>query len=278
MSADHPIATLCGALHVSRSGYYAWGQRRPGARAQANTTLLTLITQADQESRHTYGSPRVTRWLQLRGHRCGRHRIARLMRGAGLRSRPRRRFRVCLTDSDHDLPIAANRLLARHQPPRPDAVWVADITYVPTAEGWLYVAGVLDRCSRRCVGWAMSDTLATSLPLAALDMALTQRQPPHGLVHHSDRGRQYASEAYRQRLAAAGLQPSMSRKGNCYDNAVIESFWSSLKRELVHRCEFATRAQAQAAIFEWLEVFYNRERLHSALGYQTPVDFETNLN
>jgi putative transposase len=278
MSVDHSIATLCGALHVSRSGYYAWVERRPGARAQANTTLLTLIAQADQESRHTYGSPRVTRWLQVRGYRCGRHRIARLMRGAGLRSRPRRRFRVCLIDSDHDLPIAANQLLGRNQPPRPDAVWVADITYVPTAEGWLYVAGVLDRCSRRCVGWAMSDTLATSLPLAALDMALMQRQPPSGLVHHSDRGRQYASEAYRQRLAAAGVQPSMSRKGNCYDNAVIESFWSSLKRELVHRCEFATRAEAQAAIFEWLEVFYNRERLHSALGYRTPVDFETNLN
>jgi transposase InsO family protein len=278
MSAEHPIATLCEALQVSRSGYYAWVQRRPGSRAQANATLLPLITQADQESRHTYGSPRVTRWLQAHGYRCGRHRIARLMRGAGLRSRPRRRFRVCLTDSDHDLPIAANRLLGRSQPVRTDAVWVADITYVPTAEGWLYVAGVLDRCSRRCVGWAMSDTLATSLPLAALDMALTQRQPPSGLVHHSDRGRQYASEAYRQRLAAAGVQPSMSRKGNCYDNAVIESFWSSLKRELVHRCEFATRAQAQAAIFEWLEVFYNRERLHSALGYQTPVDFETNLN
>jgi len=278
MSTEYPIATLCGALHVSRSGYYAGVGRRPGARAQANTTLLTLITQADQESRHTYGSPRVTRWLQARGYRCGRHRVARLMRGAGLHRRVRRRFRVCLTDSDHDLPIAVNRLLGRSQPARPDAVWVADITYVPTAEGWLYVAGVLDRCSRRCVGWAMSDTLATSLPLAALDMALMQRQPPCGLVHHSDRGRQYASEAYRQRLAAAGVQPSMSRKGNCYDNAVIESFWSSLKRELVHRCEFATRAQAQAAIFEWLEVFYNRERLHSALGYQTPVDFETNLN
>lgn len=278
MSTEHSIVTLCGALQVSRSGYYAWVERRPGSRAQANATLLPLIAQAHQQSRHTYGSPRVTRWLRQRGHTCGRHRIARLMRGAGLRSRPRRRFRICLTDSNHDLPIAANRLLGRCQPARPDAVWVADITYVPTAEGWLYVAGVLDRYSRRCVGWAMSDTLATSLPLAALDMALTQRQPPSGLVHHSDRGRQYASEAYRQRLAAAGVQPSMSRRGNCYDNAVMESFWSSLKRELVHRCEFATRAEAQAAIFDWLEVFYNRERLHSALGYQTPVDFETNLN
>ncbi len=278
MSAQHSIAALCGALQVSRSGYYAWQQRVPGARAQEDATLLTLIAQAHEQSRRTYGSPRVTRWLRVRGHRCGHNRIARLMRGAGLRSRVRRRFRTCLTDSDHALPIAANRLLGCAQPARPDAVWLADITYVPTAEGWLYVAGMLDRCSRRCVGWAMSDTLATSLPLAALDMALTQRQPPRGLVHHSERGRQYASEAYRQRLAAAGVQPSMSRKGNCYDNAVIESFWSSLKRELVHRCEFATRAEAQAAIFEWLEVFYNRERLHSALGYQTPVDFETNLN
>lgn len=278
MSAEHCTATLCATLQMSRSGYYAWLERRPGPRAQANAPLLTLIAEADQESRHTYGSPRVTRWRRVRGHRCGRNRIARLMRGAGLRSRARRRFRVCLTDSDHDLPIAANRWLGHCQPARPDAVWVAAITDVPTAEGWLYVAGVLDRCRRRCVGWAMGDTLATSLPLAALDMALTQRQPPRGLVPHSDRGRQYASESYRQRLAAAGVPPSMSRRGNGYDNAVIESFWSSLKRELVHRCEFATRVEAQAAIFEWLEVFYNRERLHSALGYQTPVDFETNRN
>jgi putative transposase len=278
MHTEYPIATLCAALQVSRSGYHAWRTRAPGPRAQANATLLTLIAQADLESRHTYGSPRVTRWLHAHGQRCGRHRVARLMRGAGLRRRARRRFRVCLTDSNHHLPIAANRLLGSRQPTQPDAVWVADITYVPTSEGWLYVAGVLDRCSRRCVGWAMSDTLATSLPLAALDMALTQGRPPGGLVHHSDRGVQYASTDYRQRLAAAGVQPSMSRRGNCYDNAVMESFWSSLKRELVHRCEFATRAEAQAAIFEWLEVFYNRERLHSALSYQTPVDFETNLN
>jgi transposase InsO family protein len=153
---------------------------------------------------------------------------------------------------------------------------VADITYVETAEGWLYVAGVLDRCTRRCVGWAMGDTLATTLPLAALDRALKQRRPTGGLVHHSDRGVQYASGAYRQRLALAGVIPSMSRRGNCYDNAAMESFWSSLKRELVYRCQFATRAEARAAIFEWIEVFYNRVRLHSALGYKSPVDFETN--
>ena len=274
MSPVHSIAGLCDALRVSRSGYYAWQARQPGPRVQANAHLLTLIAEAHRQSRQTYGSPRITRWLRSRGQRCGHNRIARLMRGAGLRSRIRRRFRACLTDSDHELPIATNRLLGRAQPARPDSVWLADITYVPTAEGWLYVAGVLDRCSRRCVGWAMGDTLATSLPLAALEMALTQRQPPRGLVHHSDRGVQYASDAYRQRLAAAGVVPSMSRKGNCYDNAVMESFWSSLKRELVHRCEFATLAEAQAAIFEWLEVFYNRERLHSALGDQSPGDFE----
>jgi transposase InsO family protein len=278
LEGEHDLVDLCAALNVSRSGYHAWKRRAPGPRARANTQLWSLIAQAHEQSRATYGSPRVHRWLQRHGQRCGRHRVARLMRDHGLRSQVKRRFRVQLTDSNHDLPIAPNLLRATTLPARRDAVWVADITYVDTAEGWLYVAGVLDRHTRRCVGWAMDDSLATSLPLAALDMALTHRKPAGGLVHHSDRGRQYASDAYRQRLTAAGVVPSMSRKGNCYDNAVMESFWSSLKRELVHRCEFATRAQARAAIFEWIEIFYNRERLHSALGYQSPVDFETQLN
>ena len=200
------------------------------------------------------------------------------MRRHRMASQTKRRFRVQLTDSNPDLPIAPNRLRDAKLPTRRDAVWVADITYVDTDEGWLYVAGVLDRHTRRCVGWAMGDTLATSLPLAALDMALQHRQPKTGLVHHSDRGVQYASAAYRQRLAAAGVQPSMSRKGNCYDNAAMESFWSSLKRELVHRVCFGTRAAARAAVFDWIEIFYNRERLHSALGFQSPVDFEKQLN
>lgn len=279
MSQEYPIRELCSALGLSRSGYHAWAARRPSARTQANTALLALIQEAHRESRQTYGSPRVTRWLWQRGQRCSRVRVARLMRQAGLSPRWRRRFRpMSLTDSDHDLPVAANHVLARPAPVRPDAVWLADITYVPTLEGWLYVAGVLDRCTRRCVGWAMGDTLATRLPLSALDMALTHRQPPCGLVHHSDRGVQYASEAYRHRLAQAGVVPSMSRRGNCYDNATMESFWSTLKRELIHRCIFATRAQACAVIFEWIEVFYNRERLHSALGFQSPVDFEQQLN
>ena len=279
MYLDYSISELCEALAVSRSGYHDWAARPPGPRARANAALLPLITQAHRDSRQTYGSPRITRWLRARGERCGRVRVARLMKQAGLSHRRQRRFRPpSLTDSQHDLPIAPNHLLHRMPTLKPDAVWVADITYVPTLEGWLYVAAVVDRCSRRCISWAMSDSLDTSLSLAALDMALWQRQPPAGLVHHSDRGVQYASAAYRARLALAGVIPSMSRRGNCYDNALMESFWSTLKRELIHRCCFATRAQARATIFEWIEIFYNRRRLHSALGYQSPVDFENQLN
>ncbi len=278
MPAEHSLTDLCAALGVSRSGYHAWAVREPGARAQADAALWPLIEQAYAESRQTYGSPRIRQWLGRHGQKCSRHRVARLMRRHRMASQTKRRFRASLTDSQHDLPIAPNRLRDTPPPARRDAVWIADITYVDTAEGWLYVAGVLDRHTRRCVGWAMADTLATSLPLGALDMALKHRKPSAGLVHHSDRGVQYASAAYRERLAAFGVQPSMSRKGNCYDNAAMESFWSSLKRELVHRCRFATRAEARAAVFEWIEIFYNRERLHSALGYQSPVDFETQLN
>ncbi len=278
MSTEYPIADLCAALKVTRSGYHAWAAGPTGPRAQANAALWPWIQQAYSQSRQTYGSPRVHQWLRQRGHRCGRHRIARLMRAASLRSQSRRRFRpLSLTDSNHELPIAPNRLKAL-RPSRHDTVWVADITYVNTTEGWLYVAAVVDRWTRRCVGWAMGESLATTLPLSALNMALEQRRPPAGLIHHSDRGVQYASESYRQRLALAGVVPSMSRRGNCYDNALMESFWSSLKRELVHRVNFATRAQARAAIFEWIEIFYNRERLHSALGFQSPVDFEQQLN
>jgi len=278
LQEEYSIAQLCAALNVARSGYHAWAARVPGPRAQANATLWPLIERAYEKSRQTYGSPRLCQQLKQQGHGCSRQRVARLMRGHQMKSQSKRRFRVALTDSNHDLPIAPNRLRGATLPARRDAVWVADITYVPTDEGWLYLAGVLDRHTRRCVGWAMSESLATSLPLAALDMALQHRQPPAGLVHHSDRGVQYASEAYRHRLAAAGVRPSMSRRGNCYDNAAMESFWSSLKRELVHRVHFATRAAARAALFEWIEIFYNRERLHSALGYQSPVDFETQLN
>jgi putative transposase len=279
MNDRYSIGELCEAFDVSRSGYHAWNTRTPSARNQADAKLVPLIAAAHTEGRREYGSPRVMRWLRQRGHRCGRGRIGRLMRQMGLSRRQRRRFRpLSLTDSNHNLPIAPNLLRQRTPTLQPDAVWVADITYIATAEGYLYLAGVLDRCTRRCVGWAMGDSLATTLPLAALDMALTQRQPPAGLVHHSDQGVQYASTAYRQRLALAGVVPSMSRRGNCYDNAMMESFWSTLKRGLIHQQVFATRAAARAAIFEWIEVFYNRTRFHSALGYKSPVDFEMHLN
>lgn len=279
MSADYSLYDLCAALLVSRSGYQAWVRRAPSARQRRDADLLALLRAGHEESRGTYGRPRLLAWLSRRGERCGHSRAWRLLREAGLSQTRRRKFRpLSLTDSNHHLPIAPNRLLQAPAPARADAVWLADITYVNTEEGWLYVAGILDRTTRRCIGWAMDHTLATSLPLAALDMALTHRRPAAGLVHHSDRGVQYASHTYREALAEAGAQCSMSRRANCYDNAAMESFWSSLKRELVHRCRFATRAEARAAIFEWIEVFYNRVRFHSALGYLSPVDFEKQLN
>lgn len=200
------------------------------------------------------------------------------MREAGLVGRQRRRYRVRTTDSRHGEPIAPNRLAAQPPPAKPDQVWVSDLTYVSTGEGWLYVAGVLDRCSRSVVGWALGSDLDTRLPLAALQMALSRRRPAPGLIHHSDRGVQYASAAYRAALTDHGLVASMSRKANCYDNAAMEAFWSTLKQELVYRRRFATRAEARTAIFAYIEGFYNRRRLHSALGYQSPLDYEAHLN
>jgi putative transposase len=200
------------------------------------------------------------------------------MRIAGLRGRQRRRYRVVTTDSRHDEPIAPNRMAAIPPPTRPDRVWVTDMTYVHTDEGWLYLAGVLDRCSRRLVGWAMGDSLDATLPISALRMALDQRRPQPGLLHHSDRGKQYASVAYRSMLDHYKVTASMSRKANCYDNAVMEAFWSTLKNELVHRRRFATRAEARTAIFDYIEAFYNRTRRHSALGYKSPLAYESSLS
>jgi transposase InsO family protein len=278
MSDEYPIQALCAVLAVSRSGYYAWAQAPVSARRQREQELRTKIERVHQQSRETYGSPRVTIELQSRGEQVGRHRVARLMREAGLRGRQKRRSRVRTTDSAHSHPIAPNRLATLPTPTQPNQVWVTDLTYVPTAEGWLYVAGVLDLCTRRLVGWAMDSTLETSLPLAALLMALRHRKPAPGLIHHSDRGVQYASAEYRATLADHDLIASMSRKGNCYDNAAMEAFWSSLKNELVHRRRFATRAQARTAIFDYIEAFYNRSRRHSSLGYQSPLDYESTLN
>jgi transposase InsO family protein len=280
MKTEHPIRSLCEALEVSPSGYYDWLKRQaqPGPRAQENARLVQQIVQIHQDSRQTYGSPRIQVVLRKAGHTHGRHRIARLMRQQGLCGRAKGRFRVCTTDSHHDQPIAPNRLPDRPFPSAPNQVWVGDITYVATEEGWLYLAGILDLYSRRLAGWAMSEHIDTELTLAAWGMALTHRQPPSGLVFHSDRGVQYASQDYRHALQSAQAIASMSRKGNCYDNAAMESFWSTLKHELIYRRHFKTRAEARQAIFDFIEVFYNRRRLHSSLGYRSPIDFETQNN
>ena len=268
---------MCQLLKVSPSGFYAWQQRRnqPGPRALANQTLTGQITTVFAESRQTYGSPRVQQALRQQGCHHGRNRIARLMRTAGLYGRQKGRYRVQTTDSHHDHPIAPNHLAEAPQATAPNQIWVMDITYIPTGEGWLYVAAVLDLYSRKIVGWAMSHRIDTLLVLQALAMALRHRQPPAKLLCHSDRGVQYAAADYRHALTRAGLIASMSRKGNCYDNATMESFWSTLKWELVYRREFATHHQARSAIFDFIECFYNPKRLHSALNFRSPVDFET---
>ena len=278
MSDAYPVQRLCEVFSVSRSGYYTWLKAAASPRAQRDQVLRAQIAAVHAKSRGTYGSPRVTLDLQDLGERVGRHRVARLMRAAGLRVRQKRRYRVFTTDSRHNEPIAPNRMAAIPPPTRPDRVWVTDMTYVHTDEGWLYVAGVLDRCSRRLVGWAMGDALDTTLPMSALRMALEQRRPEPGLLHHSDRGVQYASAAYRSMLADHGVTASMSRKANCYDNAVMEAFWSTLKNELIHRRRFSTRAEARTAIFDYIEAFYNRTRRHSALGYKSPLAYESTLS
>jgi transposase InsO family protein len=280
MKTDHPILTLCLHLAVSPSGYYAWQKRQvcPGVRAVQDRELVQEIDRIHARSRETYGSPRVEKELRKKGRCHGRNRIARLMKQEGLRGRQRGRYRVQTTDSNHDQPIAPNRLAEAPKATAPNQLWVADITYIETKEGWLYLAAILDLYSRKIVGWAMSQRIDTVLILKALAMALLHRSPPANLLFHSDRGVQYASGEYRQALSQAGLIASMSRKGNCYDNAAMESFWSTIKLELVYRHCFATRAQARTQIFDYIETFYNRQRIHSALGYLSPVDFELKNN
>ena len=275
MSGQYKVAWLCEALLVSRSGYYDWKERRhrPGPRQVENTRLRESICREFARSRQTYGSPRLAHALGCPGRR---NRIARLMRSQHLFARQRSKYRVATTDSRNGGPIAPNRLPGLSVQ-RPDQVWVTDATGVLTGQGWLYLVAVLDVCTRRIVGWAMSPMLDAPLVIAALAMALNQRRPTGQLILHSDRGSQFASAAYRELLARHGLLASMSRKGNCYDNAFIESFWSSLKYELVYHHRFATRADARTAIFDYIETFYNRTRLHSSLAYCSPADFESKL-
>ncbi len=272
--ALYPIALLCRLLQVSRSGYYAWCRRKESRRKAANRALLKQIERIHQQSQRRYGSPRIHQALQAEGVPAGRHRVARLMRQAGIHAQRRRPYRRT-TDSAHDQPVAPNVLQRDFHSETPNEKWAADITYIPTQEGWLYLAVVLDLYARRVVGWAMSERLKEDLTLQALDMAIRQRQPPHGLLHHSDRGRQYASKAYRRRLSQQGIQASMSRVGNCWDNAVVESFFATLKTELIHQQDYPTREQARLAIFEYIEGFYNTHRCHSAIGYLSPAQFES---
>jgi transposase InsO family protein len=275
--AEFPVEVLCDVLGVSRSGYYAWRQRPPSPATVRRGRLVEQIREAHQESRSTYGSPRVHRELEARGVACCENTVAKLMRANDIRSKARRRFVARTTDSRHDRPVAEDLLAREFYPERPDAVWAADITYIPTAEGWLYLAAVIDLCSRRVVGWATADHLRAELPLEALRMALTHRRPTGELLHHSDRGVQYASDAYQALLAEHGIEPSMSRTGNCWDNAVVESFFSTLKRELTHHESYADHEEARRSLFEYIEVFYNRRRRHSTLGYRSPAEFEARL-
>jgi putative transposase len=280
MKHEYSILSLCENLDVSPSGYYGWQERKtaPGPRAQENASLIRDIQAIHEQSRQTYGSPRIVMELRKRGKRHGRNRVARLMNEEGLCGRQKRRYRVQTTDSNHHEPIAPNRLAEAPKATAPNQIWVADITYIQTGEGWLYVAAILDLYSRKIVGWAMSEHIDTTLILKALAMALLHRNPPANLLCHSDRGVQYASSDYRAAMAAAGLVASMSRKGNCYDNAFIESFWSTLKLDLVYRTKFRTRQEAQRQIFDYIEAFYNRQRSHTALGCLSPVDFENQNN
>ncbi len=267
------LRILCRALKVSRSGYYVWRQRPTSARARRRDQLRTAIREAHVRSRRTYGSPRVHAALNRRQVACCVNTVARIMREDSLRAKTRRKYKAT-TDSSHRLPVAANLLDRNFVQSRPNEAWVADITYIPTDEGWLYLATELDLYSRRIVGWAMSERMTSDLVIESLIMAVEQRRPAAGLIHHSDRGSQYASRAFQKLLAAHGVICSMSRKADVYDNAVAESFFGTLKTELVHLARYATRREARQAIFEWIEVFYNRQRLHSSLGYKSPVDFE----
>ena len=268
-----PVRLMCRTLAVSPSGYYAWLTRSESRRTAENRRLLTEIRVIHAESRRTYGSPRVHATLQAQGQRVSPHRVARLMRAGGIRAKTVKKWQAT-TDSAHPYPVVPNTLNRQFAVAAPNRVWAGDITYVWTAEGWLYLAVVLDLYSRRVIAWGMGSRLTQALATGALTMAIEHRRPAHGVVHHTDRGSQYAATRYRALLADHGLIASMSRRGNCWDNAVVESFFHTLKTELVFHRRYLTREEARQDIFEWIEVFYNRVRRHSTLGYCSPVEFE----
>jgi putative transposase len=275
MKNEHHVAAMAEALEVSKSGFFAHRRKSERPRRREDRALACKIAPIFALSRQTYGSPRVTAALRQQGHRCGKNRIARLMREQGLRPKQkRRRWRPQTTDSNHPRSVAENWLAKVPAPDRPDQVWVADITYIDTDEGWLYLAGLLDACSRRCVGWQTGESLDAALVTQAWQKARRKRRPEPGLLHHSDRGVQYASGAMSALLAKSGAAASMSRRGNCYDNAMMESFWATLKAECFAEERPPTRQAAGLQIFDYIEGFYNRSRLHSGLGYKSPLAFE----
>ena len=269
----HRVERMAEVLGVSRAGYYAWLGRSESERDQANTDLAERIRQIQDRMKYRYGAPRITAQLSRDGRRVGHNRVARLRRENKLQARPQRRYRST-TKASESAPAAENVLARGFGVSTTNTVWVSDITYVATAEGWLYLATVLDLCSRRVVGWAMSSRLSTELALRAFWMAVLLRRPPKGVLFHSDRGSQYSSRAFRNALHRRQAVASMSRKGNCWDNAPSDAFFSTLKTELMDGKAFASRQAARAAIFEYMEVFYNRQRLHSSLGNVTPVEYE----
>jgi putative transposase len=271
----HTVRRMCAVLGVSRSGYYAWRARQLSVRQQENEELLERIRAIHAQSRRLYGSPRIRAELNEQGFRCGKNRVAKIMRDHGLKADvKRRRFRRT-TDAKHTYALAANLLLGKRQT---EGVWASDMTFVPTSEGWLYVAAVMQVKTRKIVGLCMSEKITQELASDALRDAAGRQGRPEGLIHHSDRGRQYASYAYQGLLKEYGMRPSMSRSGNCYDNAYLESFFGTLKTELVHGERYRTRLEARLSIFEYVEVFYNRQRRHSALGYRSPEQYERLLN
>jgi transposase InsO family protein len=272
MRLEFPVKMLCQALDVSRSGFYDWLRAKPSTRSQEDARLKVLITAAHRQSRETYGTRRVKHELAAQGHEVGRDRIRRLRKELNLRCKQRRKF-VATTNSKHNLPVAENLLEQRFAPTRPGEVWVTDLTYIPTGEGWLYLAGLKDVFTCEIVGYAMGERMTQELTAQALWRAVANKRPKPGLIHHSDRGSQYCAQTYRDLVAKFGMRASMSRKGNCYDNAPMESFWGSLKSELVHHQRYATRAEAEASIREYIEIFYNRQRRHSRIGFVPPALF-----
>ncbi len=269
---EFPVGMMCRLMRVTRGGFYSWLKRPESRRSKENRELLKAIIAVHKANRGVYGSPRVYKQLR-RSLSCGKNRIARLMRLNGIRAKQKRKFRAT-TDSHHKFAVAKNILDRKFTVEMPNKAWAGDITYIPTMEGWLYLAAVMDLYSRRVVGWSMDSRINRQLTCKALRMAIANRNPGKGWLHHSDRGSQYASDDYQKLLRTRDAVVSMSRKGDCWDNAVVESFFSALKKELVHHCRFETRSQAQSEIFDYIEVFYNRQRLHSTLGYRSPVEFE----